>query len=319
MNEILAILLSERPLFITSDGYRQMAMTVLPYIRLNSSDELPKATEFFGWDPPTYKEENDKAVASLKKILAEDDLTKAVNVTNEFDNQELPADTIAYHRIFGFITSGSRWYFSSKQLERDLLTAESNPQISAHLLHVNSAGGEAWYMDRLSETLRSLQKPIFTLCEGYMASAAYYIGCHGRKVYAVTLNDIIGSIGAMTSFHDYEGWYEQMGIKLIEAKATQSDLKNKMAEDLVDGKPKQFVEEILDPLVEQFIGEVQSQRAKLKNTDKDHPVLRGHIYYTPRAEEIGLIDGQRTIVEAVAELSSLIGSQHEMNYILNSI
>lgn len=319
MNEILSILLSERPLFVTSEGYRLLVMTLLPYMRLTDGAKVPDVSAFFGWDPPTYKEETDKAVARLKKIISDDDITKAIQITNEFDNRELPQDTIAYHRVWGFITADSRWCFSSKQLEQDLIAAEQNPQISAHLLHVNSSGGEAWYLDRLSETMRSLTKPAFTVFENVMASAAYYIGCHGRKVYAVTKNDIAGSIGTMTSFHDYEGWYEQMGIKLVKAKATASKLKNKMVEDLIDGKPKQFIEEILDPVNDQFISEVCSQRPKLAETDKDHPVFQGHIYYTDRAEEVGLIDGQRTLLEALAELYALVRGSREMNYILDNI
>lgn len=319
MNELLRILLSERPLFITGDGYRLMVMSVLPYMRLTDAAKVPDVSAFFGWDPPTYKDETDKAFAKLKKIISEDKLTKAISITNEYDNQELPQDTIAYHRIWGFITAGSRWYFSSKQLEQDLIAADQNQQISSHLLHINSSGGEAWYLDRLSETMRSLTKPVFTVFENVMASAAYYIGCHGQKVYAVTKNDISGSIGTMTSFHDYEGWYEQMGIKLIEARASRSDLKNKMTEDLVDGKPKQFIEEILDPVNDQFLAEVCSQRQKLSSADKDHPVLRGHIYYTDRAEELGLIDGQRTLLEALAELSALVQSNREMKYILDHV
>lgn len=319
MNELLRILLSERPLFITGEGYRLQVMSVLPYLCLTDTGKIPEVSAFFGWDPPTYKEETDKAVARLKKIISADDVTKAIQITNEFDNQELPQDTIAYHRVWGFITADSRWYFSSKQLEQDLTAAERNPQVCAHLLHINSSGGEAWYLDRLSETLCDLQKPIYTVFEGVMASAAYYIGCHGKKVYAVTKNDIAGSIGTMTSFHDYEGWFKQQGIKLIEAKASASKLKNKMVEDLVAGKPKQFIEEILDPVNDQFITEVCSQRPKLAATDKDHPVLQGHIYYTDRAEEVGLIDGQRTLLEAFAELYALVRSSREMNYILDNI
>ena len=155
MNEILAILLSERPLFITSEGYRQMVMAVLPYMKPSDAAELPKVKSFF-LESPTYKEECDKAVVKLQQLIKANDSTKAIEITNDFENQELPSDTIAYHRVKGFITGDSRWCFSSKQLEQDLLAAERNPQICAHLLHINSSGGEAWYMDRLSETLRSL-------------------------------------------------------------------------------------------------------------------------------------------------------------------
>ena len=133
MNEILSILLSERPLFITSEGYRQMVMMVLPYMKPSDAAELPKVKNFF-FDPPTYKEETDKAVARLQLLIKTCDETKAIQITNDFENQELPADTIAYHRIKGFITGDSRWCFSSKQLEQDLLAAERNPQICAHLL-----------------------------------------------------------------------------------------------------------------------------------------------------------------------------------------
>lgn len=318
MNEILAILLSERPLFITSEGYRQMVMAVLPYMKPSDAAELPKVKSFF-FDPPTYKEECDKAVVRIQALIKACDETKAVQITNDFENQELPADTIGYHRVYGFITGDSRWCFSSKQLEQDLLAAERNPQICSHLLHINSSGGEAWYMDRLSETLRSLAKPVLTLCEGCMASAAYYIGCHGRKVYAVTNGDFIGSIGTMVSFHDFEPYYEKLGIKLIEAKADKSDLKNKIADNLIAGKPKQYIDEVLNPINEEFLGEVRSQRKALASTDQDHPVLRGEIYLTPRAQEVGLIDGTRTFPEAVAELMSMVTENREMSYILDHV
>ena len=277
MNEILAILLSERPLFITSEGYRQMVMAVLPYMKPSDAAEQPKVKSFF-LDPPTYKEETDKAIAKLQKALASDNTTKAFQITNDFENQELPADTIAYHRVYGFITGDSRWCFSSKQLEQDLLAAESNPQICAHLLHVNSSGGEAWYMDRL-----------------------------------------IGSIGTMISFHDFEPYYESLGIKLIKVKADKSNLKNKMFDDLIAGKPSQYINEVLNPINEEFLAEVRSQRKAIASMDQDHPVLHGEVYLTPRAQEVGLIDGMRTFPEAVAELMTMVTGSREMNYILDSI
>ena len=91
MNEILAILLSERPLFITSEGYRQMVMAVLPYMKPSDAAEQPKVKSFF-LDPPTYKEETDKAVAKLQKLIKATNSTKAIQITNDFENQEPPAD-----------------------------------------------------------------------------------------------------------------------------------------------------------------------------------------------------------------------------------
>ena len=53
MNEILSILLSERPLFITAEGYRQMVMAVLPYMKPSDTADLPKVKSFF-FESPTY-------------------------------------------------------------------------------------------------------------------------------------------------------------------------------------------------------------------------------------------------------------------------
>ena len=47
--------------------------------------------------------------------------------------------------------------------------------------------------------------------------------------------------------------------------------------------------------------------------DDDAPVLQGESMYTAQAEEVGLIDGKRTLLEAIAEVAELgdayIGAQ----------
>lgn len=301
MKVLKNILLSERPLLISNDGYRQ-AVT---------------AAFLTGEDPTTYKEETDKAVALVRKLLSESD--NPIEVTNDFDNPELPENSVAYHRVHGFITGGSRWYFSSKQLEADLLAAEANPSICAHLLHIDSQGGEAWYLDRLTETMRGCSKPIVGIYEDKCASAAYYIGCHAGVLYATTENDFVGCIGTMTSFYDFHDYFKKMGINLIEAKATRSDLKNKTFDDLIDGKPKAFIENVLNPLNDQFLAAVRSQRPKLAEMDYDNPVLRGETYYTPAAIENGLIDGKRTLTEAVIEAHELGCRKSENSTLKDSI
>lgn len=102
-----------------------------------------------------YQYETHEALQLICSKISQRDDTKEVQLTDEFDSPSLTDGTIAYHRVFGVVTANSYWYFSSKQMEQDIVAAENNPQISAHLLHINSPGGEAWYMDRLSETLRN--------------------------------------------------------------------------------------------------------------------------------------------------------------------
>lgn len=291
MKELQNILLSDMPLLISTDGYRRLMVSAFPMV----------SASLFG-NPETYREKTAKALQSLPEEL---------QLTVDFTSPELKDNSVAYHRVWGIVTAQSRYYFSSKQLEQDLMAAESNPQITSHLLHINSPGGEAYYLDRLGESLRKCQKPIITLYE-QACSAAYFIACHGRRVYATTAFDFVGCIGTMTSFYDFQPYYEKLGIKLVEAKAKNSDLKNKMFDDLRNGKPQQYIEEVLNPLNDAFLKEVRLQRKALASLDDDAPVLRGETYFTEVAKKIGLCDGQSDIVSAALEAAALGAKWQEL-------
>lgn len=309
MNELQNLLVSGKPLFITTDGFRQAMLAAFPLCGKAEEQSVAQAAYGFSQaevmaylkDHTWYQFESHIALQELQKSLAQSDDTPEITLTDEFDDEQLPDNSIAYHRVFGTVMADSYWQFSSKQLTIDLQTAEANPQISCHFLHINSPGGEAWYLDRLSETLCSCQKPILTLYEQMCCSAGYYIGCHGQRIYALTDNDYVGCIGTMCSFYDFEPYFAKLGIKRVEAKATNSDLKNKTFDDLRHGKDEKYVHDILDPLNAQFLAEVRSQRSRLADLPDAAPALRGETFYTPQAVEIGMADGTRTMAEAIAE------------------
>ena len=301
MNEAIRylrqILITRQGLLITADAFSSAVMQVFPLHESgNVSAELP----------PLYK---DTTALQLKQLLASVDMPDAC-LTDDFLSEELPDASIAYHRISGFITSSSRYCFSSKQFEKDLLAAEANESISCHFLHITSGGGEAWYIDRLSETLQSLQKPSISLIEMCGASAAYYIGCQVDRLYALTEQDRIGCIGSMVDFYDWDGYFEKLGLKRVTARAHQSDLKNKSFEDLVAGKPDKYITDFLDPLNASFIETVRKFRPLLKDAPEDTPALRGETFLTQSAIEAGLVDGKRTFQEALAE-AVLMAQQYD--------
>ena len=97
---------------------------------LIANDTPTPSAFFFDDDPPTYKDLADKALAKIQQQLHALSEFQEVTLTSDFSSNELPEGSIAYHRIWGFITADSRWYFSSKQFERDILDAEANPAIS---------------------------------------------------------------------------------------------------------------------------------------------------------------------------------------------
>jgi hypothetical protein len=302
MEHLRRLLLSPNKMLITAEGYASAVMECFPLPeKLPMTEDSVHAVQ----KDTAYEDQVRRDFISLSSRLSESEDTKQISLSTDFKADGLPDNSIAYHRVFGIITADSCWRFSSRQFEYDLLGADANPAFSVHFVHVNSPGGEAWYLDRLSETMRSLNKPVFVLLENVCASGGYYIACHGKQVFALTQNDTVGCIGTMVDFYDFEAYYAKLGIKRIKYKARRSDLKNKKYEDLKAGKPEQFITEELDPLAEQFIGEVRLCRPQLKNLPDDDPVFRGETFSTETALQKGLIDGSCTFPEAILKAHRL--------------
>jgi ClpP class serine protease len=272
-----------------------------------------KMSGYFDDDFPTFKSETSRIAKKISQAVN-------VNLTDEYDSTQISDESIAFHRIYGMILAEeSYWYFSSKQFRNDLLAADANPKIMSHFILVNSGGGEAWYLDVAADTMKTLTKPVVALYENVAASAAVYLTINATRIFAETANETIGSIGTMMAFLDIIPWYEAMGAKYYEHYASQSDKKNKKFNDLIDGKPEQYIKEELDPLAGQFIAAVAAARPKTASLGEEHPVFRGETFDTKASIEIGLIDGQMLMEEAIGEAYKLGINNKEKDIKLNKL
>ncbi len=225
------------------------------------------------------------------------------DISVTFDLSEITADKefVFYHPISGMMLSHPSFYydwgygwremFSTTGFLNNLKAADALPNVLAHFLHINSGGGIAWLLDVAAEAMRACKKPIYAFIEYQCCSAAYYLASQATVVKAFTQNDVIGSIGTMTTGINLDGYYEQLGIKRVEAYATRSDRKNKTVNDLLDGKPEEYIKTRLDPLQQQFEQNVRAGRPQLNDLPEDHPVFRGETFFASEALELGLIDG----------------------------
>lgn len=235
---------------------------------------------------------------------------EGVDLTVEYDSMDVADQSVAYHPVTGTIVAQSFWRTSTKQLQKNLISADQNSRISAHFIHITSAGGEAWYLDRLAQTIRNLRKPAHAFIERIAGSAAYYIASQTDHISASTPFDIVGSIGTMVSFMDVQPMLEKWGIAFIEQYATQSDLKNKKYKDLMAGKPRQFINEELDPLAAKFIADVRQARQKLDKLDDDHPLFRGETFYADKALAVGLVDAVEDYSQSLLRLKENADARH---------
>ena len=285
MNQITTLIRilasTDSRLFMTREQYIAELAVLIPFFL--SKKEI---TETY------YKQ---TVIDELSVLRAKNELS----FTNDFSSPDIPFNSVAYHRVCGMITADSCWRFSTKQLQADIMEAEANDNISSHFFHVTSGGGEAWYLDQLTKTMREAAKPTFSFIEKVAASAGYYIASQAGFVSAATPYDVVGCIGTMVSFMDLQPMLEKFGISFIEEYATQSDLKNKKYNDLRTGKPEQYIEEELNPLRDRFVADVKSMRSIIAGLQEDHPVLRGETFYADKSIDNGLINTIETFDVAI--------------------
>lgn len=248
-------------------------------------------------------DEDGKKYKDLAAVPEIDPETEVTLVAFDFE-QELPENSIAFHPVYGSVRYDYSWWsFSTKAFVDALKAAEANPNVIAHLIHVDSNGGEAFGCHEAYEAVKALKKPCIALVDSMAASAGYYLCCAADKVYAGSKFSETGCIGTMCVMYNDKEYLEKHGLKELEYYSNYSPLKNKVITDALDGNGKEYVERFLDPLAFQFIADVKAARPSVA---EDSDAVKGEIFYSEQALEQGLIDGEKTMEEVVEELVSMV-------------
>lgn len=225
-----------------------------------------------------------------------------------FLDDDIEDGSIAYHPVFGDIRMDSYWRFSTRQFMADLKDAESNPAIVAHLIHVNSAGGEAFGCREAFQLIRSLKKPVIGLIDSLACSAGYYLVAGCNKVYASSIFSEIGCIGTMCTFYNDDKLMEEWGYKVHEYYSHLSTRKNKVFNDANDGDGEEYITRFLDPMAQDFIDNVKSARGEISEEAQ-----QGETFYAAEAMAAGLIDGEASMEEVLDELKTLTNPNSSIN------
>lgn len=274
------------PLIISKDSFDEFLVRFDCFVKNNSEPE--KYSEFVNEQIKSYQENNE-----------------SIFITSDYEDRSIP-ESIAVHFIDGFIAHDKNWWYcSTEQLLEDIESAEENEKIIAHVLIINSPGGESYGLEKVNERLRSLDKPILVAVKKIMASAGVYIGSAGDRVYCLNKFDIVGSIGTMISYWDSKKALEQYGYILREAYATKSTHKNKLTNDVSEGKTEEFIKRFLDPVQEEFEKAIRASRPNTSKAPEESHLFNGEIYYAEEAMQFGLIDGIKNIDEILQEAFKL--------------
>jgi ClpP class serine protease len=183
---------------------------------------------------------------------------------------------------------------------------------------IDSPGGTVDGNEAFADAIKSSSKRTIAVVDGYMCSAAYWLGCSCDEVYAGSQTDIIGSIGTMCAFQDASKALEARGIVLREFYATASTEKNAAHREAMKGDGKKLIQQTLDPLNNVFLSTVKANRGSKLNLEQEN-VLNGRTYTSHDALAAGLIDGIKSldVVLGEAKTGKKITSQTTINHSSN--
>lgn len=239
---------------------------------------------------------------------------KPFNIALSLENTEGGSGSngnVAVYPLQDVVTKyGSWWSMGTEYLRNAMLQNDQNPDIIAHVLDINSPGGEAYFTGVFAESIRNeISKPVLTHFNGMCCSAAYYIAASSDAIYASEGTDIVGSIGTMMTIADFEPYFKKMGINIHTIYADQSTEKNKVSIEAKKGNYDLIKEELLNPFAQAFIDSVKKHRPSM---DDDKKVYKGATYTAAEAQKIGLIDGIKTLEQVVA-IAAKEGVKHQNN------
>jgi len=202
--------------------------------------------------------------------------------------------------LFSDISGGA----SSDLVARDLRSAAANSRVNSILLHVDSPGGTVAGTQQLSDVVREVgaAKPVVTLGDGVMASAAYWIGSAAKAVYIADGTTEVGSIGVVTSHRDVSGAEAQRGMKTTEIYSGRYKRIASSYGPLSD-EGRASVQGYVDYLYSQFVQAVANNRsASIDKVLAD--MADGRIFVGQQAIDAGLVDGIATLDQLVGRLAA---------------
>lgn len=201
--------------------------------------------------------------------------------------------------LFSEISGGA----STQLVERDLRDAARDSSVHSVILSIDSPGGTVDGTQQLANTVRQVneEKPVVTLADGVMASAAYWIGSAGRGVYIADDTTQVGSIGVVAKHMDVSAAEAQRGVKTTEIYAGKYKRIASSYAPLSD-EGRATMQAHVDYLYSLFVKAVATHRG-VSEEKVLQDMAEGRVFIGQQAIAAGLVDGVSTLDALVASLN----------------
>jgi ClpP class serine protease len=186
---------------------------------------------------------------------------------------------------------------STQEIMAAVADVAQDNQIESVVFAENTPGGEATKMHVLADMIYnlSLHKSTAAVNTGMMASAGYYIGSQTGKVFVEDKLNETGSIGTVTVLRDFSKAAEMSGVKVT--KVATGPLKGAgiMGTPITADMIK-MVQGKVDELQKGFSAAVERTRSEADMADGSE-ARSGQSFFADKAQELGLIDGVKSVEE----------------------
>lgn len=165
-------------------------------------------------------------------------------------------------------------------------------------IEYNTGGGEVSGCLEAAQAIYNLRqsKNVITVNVGMMASAGYWLGSQGSKVYGSSSIVETGSIGVVWTLIDYNRDFEDKEYGIASVRITSKNAKNKRP-DITDEKERQWMQDLIDGIERIMIADIAKGRG-ISSQEIIDKYGQGAVFIAndPSAEakdsiKIGMLDG----------------------------
>jgi protease-4 len=191
----------------------------------------------------------------------------------------------------------------SKKFLKTLAKYETENQIKAVVVRINSPGGAVAPSQEIYKALKKFPKPVVASMSSVAASGGYYVAVAAKRIFA-NAGTITGSIGVIMEFANLEKLYEWAKIKRYSIKTGKFKDAGADYRDMTTEERAQL-QTMVDDVLMQFKTAVAEGRG-LKMEELT-PLADGRIFSGQQAQVVKLVDEIGTLDDAITEAAKLAG------------
>ena len=191
---------------------------------------------------------------------------------------------------------------STEKIGRDFDALLKDDSVGCILLNVHSPGGEGFGITELANKIFEArkQKPICSICNAEMASAALWLGLAAQEV-SITPSGRIGSLGVYMCHTDLSAQNEQLGEKVTYIQAGK--YKTEMASEVpLSDEAREYYQGLVDDIYGGFVADLAKFRKTSQANVRDN-YGQGRMLRADAALKCGMVDRIESFETCVARLA----------------